>query len=90
MEPLLARCQIERRRRQFGDRLEDFRRLLPEPLERMRCFSAAAQRTRIDRNAVERLCEGRRGYLSLLLASGVKTRVGVFTPAGGGWACRIK
>jgi hypothetical protein len=81
---LLPRSKIKRWRRKFGDGLENFRRLLPEALERVRCFPAAAQWARIDRQAIDRLCEGLCRGFRLLQADSIETRIRILAPAGRG------
>ena len=83
-EPLLPRPEIERRRGELGDRLEDFRGPLPEQLKRTCRFAAAAQWARIDRQAIERLSEGPSRSFGLLSTGGVETWIRVFAPAGRG------
>jgi hypothetical protein len=85
LQPLLPRLQLEGWRRKLSDRIEDFRRLPPQPFERLRRFAAAAQRARIDRHAIRRLRERCRRCFGLLLAGDIETRIGIFAPAGG-WA----
>ena len=81
LEPLLPCPKIKGRRGKFGDRLEDFRRSLPQPLEWTRRFAAAAQWTRIDWHAIQRLCEHPSRCFGLLLAGSAETRIRVFAPA---------
>jgi len=70
--------------RKFGNWLEDFRRPLPETLERTRCFAAATQWARIDRQAIQRLREDLTRCFGLLFAGGIETRICIFAPTGGG------
>jgi len=79
----VAAPKLERWRRKLGDRLEDFRRALPEPLEWTRRFATAAQWARIDRHAIQRLCEGPSRCFGLLLASGIETGNRLLAPRGG-------